>query len=303
MARPSSSSSASRPSEATTIRATSREALINASAAVRTAKLASEDDDTVSFAFDKGDITPVTHTNASKTPFDPELLPSGQLSLSLISLQGFWTGFALAASLIIAPQLAYSSNGLWRFFAFLGSLSLFHFLEFWTTARFNTPAAQASSYLIYSNGTAYNVAHTCAALEILLSNWFFPGWQAWLSGPIMATIGLLVVITGQAVRSTAMATAGTNFNHIPQQARKEGHQLVTEGIYGVSRHPSYFGFFWWALGTQLLVGNELCLVAYALVLWKFFSDRIRGEEKKLVEFYGQEYESYRARVPTGIPFI
>ncbi|KAK6439751.1 farnesyl cysteine-carboxyl methyltransferase [Oleoguttula sp. CCFEE 5521] len=303
MARPSSSSSASRPSEATTIRATSREALINATAAARTARLASEDDDSVSYAFDKGDITPVTHTNASLTPFDPKLLPSGQLSLALISLQGFWTGFALAASLIIAPQLAYSGNGLWRFFAFLGSLSLFHFLEFWTTARFNTPAAQASSYLIYSNGTAYNVAHTCAALEILLSYSFFPGWQAWLSGPIMATIGLLVVITGQAVRSTAMATAGTNFNHIPQQARKEGHQLVTEGIYGVSRHPSYFGFFWWALGTQLLVGNKLCLVAYALVLRKFFSDRIRGEEKKLVEFYGQEYESYRARVPTGIPFI
>nr|OQO30015.1 hypothetical protein B0A51_01913 [Rachicladosporium sp. CCFEE 5018] len=301
MARPSSSSSASRPSDTTAAKANSREAISNATAA-RNARVANEDD-AVSYAFDKGDITPVTHTNASKTPFDPELLPSGQLSLSLISLQGFWTGSALAASIIIAPQLVYSGNGLWRFFAFLGSLSLFHFLEFWTTARFNTPAAQASSYLIYSNGTAYNVAHTCAALEILLSHLIFPKWQAWLSGPFVAVIGLLVVIVGQTVRSTAMASAGTNFNHIPQQARKEGHQLVTEGIYGVSRHPSYFGFFWWALGTQLLVGNKLCLVAYALVLWKFFSDRIRGEEKKLVEFYGTEYESYRARVPTGIPFI
>ncbi|KAK6431345.1 farnesyl cysteine-carboxyl methyltransferase [Oleoguttula sp. CCFEE 5521] len=300
MARPSSSSYASRPSVAITARATSREAINNA---LRNAKVATEDDDAISYAFDKGDITPVTHTNASKTPFDPELLPSGQLSLSLISIQGFWTGFALAASLITAPQLAYSGNGLWRFFAFLGSLSLFHFLEFWTTARFNTPAAQASSYLIYSNGTAYNIAHTCAAFEILLSHFLFPRWQGWLSGPFVATIGLAVVILGQAVRSTAMATAGTNFNHIPQQARKEGHQLVTEGIYGVSRHPSYFGFFWWALGTQLLVGNKLCLVAYALVLWKFFSDRIRGEEKKLIEFYGKEYESYRAKVPTGIPFI
>lgn len=29
------------------------------------------------------------------------------------------------------------------------------------------------------------------------------------------------------------------------------HQLVKTGIYAWSRHPSYAGFVWWALGTQV----------------------------------------------------
>ncbi|KAI4263175.1 MAG: hypothetical protein L6R42_001666 [Xanthoria sp. 1 TBL-2021] len=72
-----------------------------------------------------------------------------------------------------------------------------------------------------------------------------------------------------------MAQAGTNFNHLVQSKKKEGHVLVTNGIYGWLRHPSYFGFFWWGLGTQLITGNLVCLVGYAVVLWRFFSLRIK----------------------------
>lgn len=69
------------------------------------------------------------------------------------------------------------------------------------------------------------------------------------------------------------------------------------------RHPSYFGFFWWGIGTQLVCGNTLCLLAYAGVLWKFFSSRIKGEEELLVRFFGDEYVGYRERTWVGIPFI
>lgn len=44
-----------------------------------------------------------------------------------------------------------------------------------------------------------------------------------------------------------------------------------------SRHPSYAGFFYWALGTQLLLGNPLSALVFAVVLWRFFSRRIRGK--------------------------
>ncbi|RYF84537.1 MAG: hypothetical protein EOO03_14665, partial [Chitinophagaceae bacterium] len=36
----------------------------------------------------------------------------------------------------------------------------------------------------------------------------------------------------------------------------------------------YFGFFWWGVGTQLLLGNTVCFVGYTGVLWYFFSRRI-----------------------------
>jgi hypothetical protein len=61
-----------------------------------------------------------------------------------------------------------------------------------------------------------------------------------------------------------------------QSKHQAGHVLVKSGLYGYLRHPSYFGFFWWGLGTQLVLGNAVCFVGYALVLWRFFSSRIRG---------------------------
>jgi protein-S-isoprenylcysteine O-methyltransferase len=105
------------------------------------------------------------------------------------------------------------------------------------------------------------------------------------------------------VRSVAMIHAGRSFNHLVQNRRREDHVLVTSGVYGVLRHPSYFGFFWWALGTQMVMGNVFSFVGYAVVLWRFFSSRIRHEEAYLVAFFGGEYVDYRRRVRTRIPFV
>lgn len=210
--------------------------------------------------------------------YDPSLLPSGSRSLTSIGLQAFGCGFTLALCLLLITYFTLEKpNTIWRLPAFFACLSFFHFMEYYITAAYNLPALRASSFLLFNNGTAYNVAHTCAALEILVSHFFLPRYQAKLVyAPFTITLGIALVVVGQIVRSTAMAQAGTNFNHTPVQTRKEGHELVTKGMYEWSRHPSYFGFFWWALGTQLLVGNKLCLVAYALALWRFFFLRIKG---------------------------
>jgi protein-S-isoprenylcysteine O-methyltransferase len=257
-------------------------------------------------------------------PYDPSLLPEGKRSLSHISYVSFWLGMALAASLILGVQTALKDNTIWRIFAFMGSLSLFHFLEFWTTATYNLPAVRASSFLLFSNGAAYNIAHSFAILEILASNFLFPSYQAFYVNWVTIGIGLAMVIVGQTARTVAMATAGTNFNHTPQRKKQDGHELVTSGIYAYSRHPSYFAFFWWAVGTQVLVGNKICLVAFFVFLWKFFYDRIKcklrffwslllgetsangiipAEERSLVEFFGKDYEDYRKRTGVCIPFI
>lgn len=140
-------------------------------------------------------------------------------------------------------------------------------------------------------------------VEATVTSVWFPEWQAKFSPAWLQGFGFALIIIGQIFRSLAMATAGTNFNHKVQRKRAIGHQLVTTGIYGVLRHPSYFGFFWWAIGTQLLVGNAVCLAGYAFVLWRFFSRRIQGEELYLVGFFGDEYVQFRKRTKVGIPFI
>jgi len=243
--------------------------------------------------------------STSQPPLDTTLNHNGTRSLSSIAVHGFALGLTLATTLLLTLHLTVTTyHPLWRIPQFLATLSIFHFLEFYTTARWNTPSAKVSSYLLFSNGAAYTIAHSCAMLEILLNSVIFPRWQQeTLTYTWTITGGLLLVVMGQVVRSTAMAQAGTNFNHVPARQREEGHELVTHGVYAHLRHPAYFGFFWWAVGTQVVVGNKLCTTVYAAVLWQFFRKRIVGEERYLVEFFGEDYMVYRKRTATGIPFI
>lgn len=59
---------------------------------------------------------------------------------------------------------------------------------------------------------------------------------------------------------------------------------IANGIYRWSRHPSYAGFFYWAVATQLLLGNIASTLGFVMVLNKFFSARIVG--KQLSSFPG-----------------
>lgn len=243
------------------------------------------------------------------SPPDSPLRPffAGQpKSLSGIALRAFCLGTAFATSVAaIAGILLLTHSPAWRVPFFLLALSTFHFLEFWTTAERNTPVASIDSFLLMANWPSYAIAHSAAFLECAIVTIFFPSrsWAPFHSGPLFLGLGLGLVLVGQAVRSAAMLEAGASFNHQVQTKKAGSHTLVTTGIFGTLRHPSYFGFFYWSLGTQLVLGNVACFCAYGLVLWAFFNGRIKVEEKKLVEFFEDDYIEYRNRVPTMMPLI
>lgn len=69
---------------------------------------------------------------------------------------------------------------------------------------------------------------------------------SWLS-----FLGLFMVLCGEGLRKAAMLTAGSNFNHIVQNEKAQSHVLVTSGVYAYFRHPSYVGWFYWSIGTQV----------------------------------------------------
>lgn len=86
-----------------------------------------------------------------------------------------------------------------------------------------------------------------------------------------------------------------------QQA--DDHKLVTNGIYKLVRHPSYVGWFYWSLGTQVILANPLCFIFYIIASWLFFRERIYMEEIALLNFFGDEYLRYQQTTKTGLPFI
>lgn len=116
-------------------------------------------------------------------------------------------------------------------------------------------------------------------------------------------LGFALTMAGQTIRTVAMITAGQSFNHLIQTSKKENHTLVTHGIYGIFRHPSYVGFYYWSIGTQILLGNAVHAIFFSAVSWNFFQRRIPYEEESLCVLFPDEYPAYVAQTWMGIPFI
>lgn len=154
----------------------------------------------------------------------------------------------------------------------------------------------------------YALAMTAAVVEYLVESVLVSRWSAYRSpslsrSSILALFrktttaaGFLLVIAGEGLRKAAMLTAAHAFTHDLARKKERGHRLVTTGVYSLMRHPGYAGFAVWAVGTQLVLRNALCAVAFAVAVSRFLRERLRAEEALLVGFFGAEYERYSRSV-------
>ncbi|KAK9371047.1 Isoprenylcysteine carboxyl methyltransferase family-domain-containing protein [Lipomyces kononenkoae] len=215
-----------------------------------------------------------------------------------VALNSFVLGTVLALSVVAAGRLA-QEGSYYQLPAYIASLAAFHFLEYWITARYNATKVTIDSFLFH-NGSTYFIAHSSALIEAIFEWIFFRNVKKYL---IFSAIGFIVMVFGQVLRSLAMIHASSNFSHIIAHRKDDSHQLVTTGVYSFTRHPSYLGYFWWAIGTQLFLMNPAACVGFSIILWRFFNNRITYEEKLLVEFFGDNYVEYKKSTGTLIPFI
>uniref|UniRef100_A0A5B7B0Q5 Protein-S-isoprenylcysteine O-methyltransferase n=1 Tax=Davidia involucrata TaxID=16924 RepID=A0A5B7B0Q5_DAVIN len=146
----------------------------------------------------------------------------------------------------------------------------------------------------------YILAMICSLLEYFLEIYFLPELKEhwWISN-----FGLAMVVIGEIIRKTAILTAGQAFTHLIKIYHEEHHKLVTHGVYRFVRHPGYCGFFIWSVGTQIMLCNPISTIAFAIVVWQFFSKRIPSEEYFLRQFFGSQYDEYAHRVSSGVPFV
>ena len=182
---------------------------------------------------------------------------------------------------------------------YMVSVGFFHISEYVLTAMYNAGSLSIDSFLI-NHSPEYIVALTCSVFEYWVELYFVPWTKdfTWLS-----LLGFILIVVGEGLRKAAMITARSNFTHIVQYVHRSNHVLVTHGVYSISRHPSYMGFFYWSIGTQALLCNPVCLAGFTIASWLFFDDRIQAEEELLLQFFEQQYVDYKQSVGVGIPFI
>eukprot|EP01065_Artemidia_motanka_P053234 TRINITY_DN9824_c0_g1_i4.p1 TRINITY_DN9824_c0_g1~~TRINITY_DN9824_c0_g1_i4.p1 ORF type:complete len:186 (+),score=34.19 TRINITY_DN9824_c0_g1_i4:226-783(+) len=184
-------------------------------------------------------------------------------------------------------------------------MSMFHAGEF-LAAVFHRPREFVENKLyaafLLHHSPEYKIALVSGWAEFFIELWLFPTLKTFASVSLVA--GCLMLCSG-GLRIVAMWQCGSNFSHLIETSHRPQHRLVTTGVYAHVRHPAYFAWFWWSVLTQVVLLNPVCTVLYACFAWLFFRDRIPDEEELLcsADFFGQEYEKYRRRVRTGIPFI
>ncbi|KAJ6795865.1 putative protein-S-isoprenylcysteine O-methyltransferase [Iris pallida] len=152
---------------------------------------------------------------------------------------------------------------------FLAALFFFHGSEYVLAAAFHGRHNVSLSSLLISK--QYVVAMACALVEYFIEYSFFPELK---NNRLVSNIGLFLVLLGEVIRKTAILTARKSFTHNIRIRYEDQHVLITHGIYRFMRHPSYCGFFIWAIGTQVMICNRFCIVAFAVVIWQFFYKRI-----------------------------
>jgi protein-S-isoprenylcysteine O-methyltransferase len=79
---------------------------------------------------------------------------------------------------------------------------------------------------------------------------------------------------GQSVRSLAMVHAGAKFDYVVRTHKIADHDLDSTSVYTTFLHPSNFGFNWWVIVIQSVLGNTLSLVAHSGIMHCFFKYRI-----------------------------
>jgi protein-S-isoprenylcysteine O-methyltransferase Ste14 len=119
-----------------------------------------------------------------------------------------------------------------------------------------------------------------------------------LDGDGVRWLGVVLYAGGGALRMWPVFILGRRFSGLV--AIQPGHTLVTSGLYGIIRHPSYLGLLISALGWALAFRSGVGVLLVLATLVPLVA-RIRAEEALLHSQFGAEYDAYRARTSRLIP--
>lgn len=82
---------------------------------------------------------------------------------------------------------------------------------------------------------------------------------------------------------------------------REGHKLVTGGVYSRIRHPMYTAIFLFFIGQPLCIYNWISGFAGLIAFTLLYLVRVNPEERMLADTFGADWEAYAARAGRLLP--
>ncbi len=87
----------------------------------------------------------------------------------------------------------------------------------------------------------------------------------------------------------------------PSLQLREGHTLITSGVYKSVRHPMYASIWLWGLAQALLLQNWVAGWASLVLFLPMYVLRVPREEQMMLEQFGEAYRAYINRTGRVIP--
>jgi len=129
----------------------------------------------------------------------------------------------------------------------------------------------------------------------------FPDSADYPFSPLQGWVGAVVFLASLLMFYFTHRELGRNWSIT--LAVREGHGLVTGGVYRYVRHPMYAAFWLWAIAQFLLLPNWIAGPAGLVGFGTLFFGRVAREEELMIESFGEEYRTYMrttARVLPGV---
>ena len=107
---------------------------------------------------------------------------------------------------------------------------------------------------------------------------------------------MVEMMIGQSVMLAGMSLVALGW----WKVHRAGDKLVTDGIYGIIRHPQYLGFVLITTGMLIHWPTLLTLVMFPILLAAYLH-LAKKEGKELAGRFGKDYHRYERLVPAFVP--
>lgn len=128
---------------------------------------------------------------------------------------------------------------------------------------------------------------------VFLSKFLFPQWKKEGLDEFLDILGIFIVLFGFLIRIVARG-------HKAERSW-DGRSLMSDGLYGLVRHPMYFGTLLIGAGIVFVLFEWWAFLIFLFVFLVIYTPQVRKEEAALAQLFGQEYQLYCRKTPKYFP--
>jgi protein-S-isoprenylcysteine O-methyltransferase Ste14 len=121
-----------------------------------------------------------------------------------------------------------------------------------------------------------------------------PKWLGVLFAIYLVITGVLLIL--RAMQLAGVDTIALVYNYYPDEGRR-----LSSSLYRLIRHPVYAGIDRLALALAMWNGSAYSLLLASIFIFAYHPRWYGLEEVELVERFGDEYRSYKEKVPAVFP--